>query len=244
MRTLLTQVGLCWEFGFGDLWIPYQNHNHGTPIIEWNVKEKGLHPTAKVLRKGTRRLIMAKKALIVYGTRYGATETTSEEIAKVLQGEGLEVKVVNAKKEKVKDISPYDLIIVGSGMQMGKWTGEPENFLNQFQKELANKKVAIFVSSAAQALIEHEKKTEEIENNRKQNLEEKAAKYNLQPISMVTLGGVWDFNKMNFLLRKTLASFKPRIEAAGFKEIKPGLYDTRDWNVIRNWAKELAVKIA
>jgi len=187
---------------------------------------------------------MGKKALIVYGTRYGATKSTSEEIAKVLQEEGLEVKVVNARKEKVKDISPYDLIIVGSGMQMGKWTGEPENLLNEFQKELVNKKVAIFVSSAAQALIEYEKKTEEIENNRKQYLEEKAAKYNLQPISMIILGGVWDFNKMNFLFRKTLASFKPRIEAAGFKEIKPGLYDTRDWKTIRTWAKELASKVA
>jgi menaquinone-dependent protoporphyrinogen oxidase len=184
-------------------------------------------------------LKIAKKALIVYGTRYGATESTSEEIAKVLKGEGLEVKVVNAKEEKVKDISPYDLIIIGSGMQMGKWTGEPERFLNQFQKELANKKVAIFVSSAAQALMEHEKKTEEIENNRKKYLEEKAAKYSLQPISMVILGGVWDFNKMNFLFRKTLAGFKPRIEAAGFKEIKPGLYDTRDWDAIRKWAKGL-----
>jgi menaquinone-dependent protoporphyrinogen oxidase len=187
---------------------------------------------------------MAKKVLIVYGTRYGATESTSEEIAGVLQGEGLEVRVVNAKKEKVKDISPYDLIITGSGMQMGKWTGGPENFLNQFRKELANKKVAIFVSSAAQALLEYEKKTGEIEQNRKQYLEEKAAKYNLQPVSMVIFGGVWDFNKMNFLFRKTLAGFKPRIEAAGFKEIKPGLYDTRDWNVIRSWAKELAAKMA
>jgi menaquinone-dependent protoporphyrinogen oxidase len=186
---------------------------------------------------------MAKKVLIVYGTRYGATESTSEEISKILQGEGLEAKVVNARKENIKDISPYDLIIVGSGMQMGKWTKEPENFLNQFQKELANKKVAIFVSSAAQALIEHENKTEEINNNRKQYLEEKAAKYNLQPVSMVIFGGVWDYNKMNFLFKKTLSGFKPKIEAAGYKEIKPGLYDTRDWNIIRSWAKELATKI-
>jgi menaquinone-dependent protoporphyrinogen oxidase len=191
-----------------------------------------------------RRVDMLKKALIVYGTRYGATESTSEEIARVLQGEGLEVKVVNAKKEKVKDISPYDLIIVGSGMQMAKWTGEPENFLDQFQKELASKKLAIFVSSAAQALMEYEKKTEETENNRKQYLEEKAVKYNLQPVSMIIFGGVWDFNKMNFLFRRTLAGFKPRIEAAGFKEIKPGLYDTRDWNAIRAWAKELVAKAA
>jgi hypothetical protein len=48
---------------------------------------------------------------------------------------------------------------------------------------------------------------------------------------------------MFFLFRKTLGSFKPRIEAAGYKEIKPGLYDTRDWNAIRSWAKELAAKI-
>ena len=185
---------------------------------------------------------MAKKVLIIYGTRYGATAGTSEEIANVFQQAGLEVQVVNAKKEKIKDVAPYDLIVVGNGMQMGKWTGEPENFLNQFQKEISKKKVALFVSSAAQSLIEYEKKTAEIENNRRY-LQEKVAKYNLQPISQVIFGGVWDFNKMNFLLRKTLASFKPRIEAAGYKEIQPGFYDTRDWNVIRNWAKDLAAKI-
>lgn len=187
---------------------------------------------------------MAKQVLIVYGTRYGATESTSEEIAKVLRGEGLEVRVVNAKKEKIKDISPYNLVIVGSGLQMGKWTGEPESFLSQFQKELASKKLAIFVSSAAQALSEYEKKTEDIEKARKQNLDDKAAKYNLKPVSMVTLGGVWDYNKMNFLFKRTLSGFKPKIEAAGFKEIRPGLYDTRDWNAVRNWAKELAGKVA
>jgi menaquinone-dependent protoporphyrinogen oxidase len=58
--------------------------------------------------------------LLVYGTRYGATASTSEEIATVLRSEGLQVKIVNLKNEKVKDISPYDLIIVCSGMQMGK----------------------------------------------------------------------------------------------------------------------------
>ena len=46
---------------------------------------------------------MSKKVLIVYGTRYGATEGTSEEIAKVLQGTGLEVRVADAKREKIKD---------------------------------------------------------------------------------------------------------------------------------------------
>jgi menaquinone-dependent protoporphyrinogen oxidase len=185
---------------------------------------------------------MTKKVLIVYGTRYGATESTAEEIAKILRGKQLEAKVVNAGKEKVRDISIYDLIIVGSGMQMGRWAGPAEGFLGRFHKELANKKVAIFVSSAAQALIEFEKKDAEIEKARKDYLEAKAEKYGLRPISMVVFGGVWDFNKMFFLFRKTLSSFKPRIEAAGFKELKAGLYDTRDWNVIRAWAEDMAAK--
>jgi menaquinone-dependent protoporphyrinogen oxidase len=186
---------------------------------------------------------MSKKVLIVYGTRYGATEGTSEEIAKVLKNEGLDVRVINAKKERMKNISEYDLVIVGSGMQMGKWTGDAEGFLGKFQKELSDRKVAIFVSSAAQALLEHERKTEEIEKARKQYLEDKAAMYNLKPISMVIFGGVWDYNKMSFLFRKTLASFKPKIEEAGFKEVKPGLYDTRDWDAIMAWAKDIAAKV-
>src|SRR3989304_4333741 len=92
------------------------------------------------------------KALIVYGTRYGATASTSEEIAGTLRKEGFDVRVVNAKEEKVRDIAEYDLVIVGSGIQINRWTGEPEQFLKKFQKELEKKRVALFVccGSAAQ----------------------------------------------------------------------------------------------
>ncbi|HLC00143.1 MAG TPA: flavodoxin domain-containing protein, partial [Candidatus Bathyarchaeia archaeon] len=58
------------------------------------------------------------KTLIVYATRYGATAGTAEEIAKVLREEGFDVKVVNAKEEKIKDISEYELVVVGGGLQM------------------------------------------------------------------------------------------------------------------------------
>ena len=62
------------------------------------------------------------KGLIVYGSRYGATRGTSEEIARVLRDEGIEVRVVNLKEEKVDDISEYELIIIGSGMKIDRWT--------------------------------------------------------------------------------------------------------------------------
>jgi len=186
---------------------------------------------------------MSKKVLIVYGTRYGATESTSQEINKVLSESGLDTTVINAGKERVKDISVYDMAIVGSGMQMGKWTGAAEDFLKKYKTELSQKKTAIFVSSAAKAMFEYDKNNEELEKINKQYLEDKATNYGLNPISKVIFGGVWDFNKMSFIFRKTMSPFKIKIKEAGFKEVSPGRYDTRDWEVIRNWAKDIASKV-
>ena len=182
------------------------------------------------------------RTLIVYGTRYGATACTSEEIAKVLQGVGFDVKVVNAKDEKIKDISSYELVIVGSGMQFARWTGEAEDFLKRFQKELAQKKVALFISTM-KTVTEREGKTEELKKTRKMELEDKVTKYNLQPIGLGFFGGVLDFNKMNIITRrKTLGFLRPQLQKNGFKEMPPGVYELRDWEEIRAWAKELAVK--
>lgn len=185
---------------------------------------------------------MSKKALIVYGTRFGATTGTSEEIASVLRSEGFDTRVVNAKKEKVDDVSGYDLVVVGSGMMIGRWTGEPEKFLRKHRKELANKKVALFVSSAGRAMLEYEGNTEEIEKTQKKYLEDKAVKYDLHPIAMSMFGGVWDLNHMPWWSRKAMAAIKPKLEEAGLRETEPGVYDTRDWDAIRSWAKGLAAQ--
>jgi len=184
------------------------------------------------------------KALIVYGTRYGATASTSEEIAEILRKEGFDVRVVNAKEDKVKDITEYDLVMVGSGIKIGKWSKEPEKFLKKYQNELTKKKVVLFVCcGSTQPLDEEEEKSKSIEDARTKYLEEKAAKYNLQPVALGLFGGVYDFNKMSWFFRKTMSAVKPKLEEAGFKETEPGLYDTRDINAIRSWAKEVAQKI-
>ena len=182
------------------------------------------------------------KTLIVYGTRYGATAGTSEEIAKALRNEGFDVRVVNAKEEKVDDISEYELIIVGSGMKIDRWTKEPEKFLKKFRKELTKKKVAIFVSSAIQAIYEYEGNTEAMGRAWNKYLEEKAEKYSLVPIAMAIFGGVLPYDKMGWMARKTVGQLWRKFEEAGYKK-KNGLYDTRDWDAIRNWTKELARKI-
>ena len=181
------------------------------------------------------------KALIVYGTRYGATASTSQEIAATLRKEGIEARVVNVKEEKVKNIAEYDLILIGSGIQIFKWTSEPEDFLKKFQKELATKKVALFVSAAAASIAEREGKREDVETAKKKYLKEKAAKYNLQPVALGLFGGVYDFDRWPWWAGKAKPAAKQQLEAAGFREAN-GIYDTRDWNAIRNWAQQLAYK--
>ena len=182
------------------------------------------------------------KALIVYGTRYGATAGTSKEIARVLRDEGFDVRVVNAKKEKVMDLSGYEVIIVGSGMKFDRWSKEPEQFLNKFKRELMQKQVAIFVSSGVQAIYEYEGDAAAMERAWKKCLEDKAEKYSLNPITMAIFGGVFPYDNMGWLERKTVGQMWRKFEEAGFTKTN-GVYDTRDWDTIKNWTQELARKI-
>ena len=181
------------------------------------------------------------KTLIVYGTRYGATAGTSEEIAKILREEGLDVKVLNAKEEKVKDISGYELIVVGTGVQMGRWTGEVEDFLKKHEKELEAKKVAIFVSSM-KTVAEREGKLADVESARKWDIDNKLPKYSFKPLSVGFFGGVLNYNKMNFFFKRTLGSIREQVEKDGFEETESGVYELRNWDEIRSWAKDLVQK--
>ncbi len=184
------------------------------------------------------------KALVLYGTRYGATADTSEIIGDVLRREGFEVIVVNAKKDKMHSISEYELVIVGSGIRMGKWTKEPEKFLGKFQKDFSKKKVALFVCcGSAYPLSEGDEKIKAMEDARRKYLEEKVTQYSLNVITLGFFGGLYNFNKMSWFLRKTMSGLKSQLEEAGFKESKSGIYDLRNLDSIRNWAKEIAKNI-
>jgi menaquinone-dependent protoporphyrinogen oxidase len=182
------------------------------------------------------------KALLVYGTRYGATATTAKEIGRVLGEAGFDVKVADAKEEKIRDLSAYELVVVGSGLRFARWTGEMEGFLKRNQKALAEKKVAVFVSTMKN-LLEREGKTKELITYRKMELDNKVAKYSFNPISLGFFGGIIDFNKMNPLTRRMGGSMKQRLEKVGFKEAAPGIYELRDWEEIRAWTKDLAAKV-
>lgn len=181
------------------------------------------------------------KALIVYGTRTGTAGATAKEIAQYLEGEGASARVVNAKEEDVESIVEYDLVIVGSGIQMSRWTGEPEAFIKKFQRELQEKRVALYVNCGSAAEKMNPGKPEVAANARKSYLDDKASKYGLKPVALGFFGAIYDFNKMSWIMRKGMEQERPKL-AAAYKETSPGVYDTRDMDGIRSWAKALIPK--
>jgi menaquinone-dependent protoporphyrinogen oxidase len=175
------------------------------------------------------------KALIVYGTRYGSTAETSEEIAKTLRARGVEVDVVNAKKDKVRKLDDYDLFIVGSGIRMGKWTGEPLKFLRRNEEALSSKPVALFVSCASAG------DPNACEEGRAKYLDAVGSRYpRLRIISKGLFGGKYD-SSAGFMMKMAMRGMREELEKKGLNPDEP--YDFRDWDAIRAWAagQEVAV---
>ena len=79
-----------------------------------------------------------------------------------------------------------------------------------------------------------------MEDAKRKYLEDKAVQYNLNPIALGFFGGIFDFNKLSWFMRKTLSGVKLKLEEAGFKESKSGIYDLRNLVTIRSWVKDVA----
>ncbi len=171
-------------------------------------------------------------ALVVFGTRYGSTAKIAEEIGAVLSDEGFKVRVVNAAKDTISDISEFDVVIVGSGIKMGKWTKETLNFLKKFEADLSQKKVALFVSCG------YSREPDKVDEARKNFLIKVADRYpSIKPVSLGLFGGVFAFHRYGFAERLLFRSIKKELEKQGIETKKP--YDFRDWETIREWTRSV-----
>jgi len=81
--------------------------------------------------------------LFVVATYYGSTYRIAEVIAEVLSAEGFKVDVKLADTF-VGDIAEYDAVILGSNIYIEDWNDDARAFLDEYQTELAAKKVAYF----------------------------------------------------------------------------------------------------
>ncbi|MDY0020773.1 MAG: flavodoxin domain-containing protein, partial [Anaerolineae bacterium] len=87
---------------------------------------------------------MGVHVLVTYGTKHGATKEIAEKIGQVLQESGLTVDVQNARH--VADLTPYNAVVLGSGVYIGAWCKEAAAFLQTNAEKLATLPVWIFSS--------------------------------------------------------------------------------------------------
>lgn len=173
------------------------------------------------------------KALVVYGTRYGTATGIAEEISRVLKDKGVEVNLKDARKLKNYDIAPYDLVVIGSGIKIGKWTKGSLKFLKDNKNALKDKKIALFVTCGAA----NDPKT--VDEGQEKYLDDVADKYlSNKPVATGLFGSLYDPDAKHGLLHKmTLRSIKKELEKQG-KDITK-CHDYRDWDKIGAWARSL-----
>ena len=61
------------------------------------------------------------KMLIAVSSKHGSTREIAESIAETIRESGIEVEVADA--QDVESVAPYDAVVVGSAIFMGRWMG-------------------------------------------------------------------------------------------------------------------------
>ena len=173
------------------------------------------------------------KALVVYGTRWGGTAGVGQKIAEVLRKEGNAADVADAKQTP-RDLTSYDLFIVGSGIRADKWTDETLRFLQKNILLLRRKKTALFVSCQMA-----DRKDELGSKAKIKYLQGTAEKYGLQPVAYGFFGGYLDFHQSHGLIVDIMMKVnRKKLRRNGLDQSKT--LDTRSWEKIEAWASEIA----
>lgn len=87
---------------------------------------------------------MDKQVLVAYATKYGSTAEIAERIGEVLREAGLRTDVLPA--DQVGDLTPYEAVVLGSAVYIGRWQKEAARLLKANERKLTDKLVWLFSS--------------------------------------------------------------------------------------------------
>lgn len=87
---------------------------------------------------------MSAQVLVAYASKHDATAEIAEKIGEVLRQAGVRADVLQV--EHVRDLAPYQAVVLGSAVYVGQWRKEAVTFLEAHEKELAGRPVWLFSS--------------------------------------------------------------------------------------------------
>lgn len=167
---------------------------------------------------------MNEKILVTYASRTGSTADVAEIIGKSLSESGAQVDLI--PMQEVKSISPYAAVVIGSPIRKSRWLPEAMNFIQDYQAELARKRVATFTVCITLVMSDSQQYRQAVAGWIA------AARTQLNPVSEGLFAGRLDFTKLPF----NLDTLKFRLAVALGIFPKDG---RRDEKAVRVWSENL-----
>lgn len=162
-----------------------------------------------------------EQVLVAYGTKHGATAEIAEKIGQVLGQEGLVAEVLPA--DRAGDLTPYQAVVLGSAVYMGRWRKEAATFLEANAEQLAERPVWIFSSGPTA-------EGDPVQLGEGWAFPEglQSIADSIQPRDNTVFHGVMNLEKASFF------------EKLIIKLVKAPVGDFRDWDAITAWAQAIA----
>lgn len=168
---------------------------------------------------------MSHRILVTYASRSGTTAGVAEAVGQNLIASGAQVDV--RPVQDVRDLAPYDAVVVGSAIQGGRWLPEAMQFVEAHRAALREKPCAVFLVCMTLSMANGDRYRQQVATW----LEPVRAL--VQPVSEGLFAGALDIAKVPSLGDRL--KFRVSVATGVWSE-----GDHRDWVAIRAWAAELA----
>lgn len=166
-----------------------------------------------------------KKVLIAYASMHGSTGEVADVLAKDLcaAGASVDIRLVG----NVKDLSPYQAVVVGSAIRSDQWLPPANKFVAGHRSVLSSIPTAYFLTCLTLAMpsAEIQTRVESFLDPVREEVPE------VKPVSTGLFAGVLDYNRYGTAIK---AVMKYRMWTKGVEE-----GDYRDWRAIHAWADQL-----
>lgn len=176
-----------------------------------------------------------KKVHIIYGTRYGATQDTSEKICDILTTKEIDVSLTNLE-DKEGSLSDFDGVLVGTGIKMGMWTKKIKKFINKHKKDLSkrNFKFGFFVNCGTSS------QKEKINEAKERYIDKKMQKIGLTCDIADAFGPIYDFSETSTWSNINKKLMRSGLIEEGWETVEDIRYDLRDMDQIQKFAEDFA----
>jgi len=174
-----------------------------------------------------------KKALIVYGTRYGTTQDTSEKIRDFLAAKEIEVSLFNLE-ENEPSLSGFDGVLIGTGIKISMWTKKIKKFIKSHKKEISNRnfKFGFFVNCGTAS------EKERIDEAKENYIDKKLQKIGLTCDIADAFGAIYNFSETSTMSNMNKKIMKAGLKDDGWEKVEDTVYDLRDMDQIQKFAED------